>query len=103
MKKTIILLSCMFFVFIHAQNINAAGFWEGYSKSNVSLQEFTKRFSEIKNDAEFKTIAGSDASVYFGNYAGSKNSLTDYKKRFSEIKSNANFNNIAGSDAQIYY
>jgi hypothetical protein len=43
-----------------------AGEGDGYSGSQNSLQEFKRRFVEMKNDSEFRTVG--DTSNYYPDF-----------------------------------
>jgi len=96
-KKTLFFLfifGCFFIQNIFASRLTKLALFsshEGFSGAENSLQEFKIRFSEIKNDSDYKNIAGFDRWLYFGNYAGSKNSLQEFKRRFSEIKNDSDY------------
>jgi len=69
MNKRILIyvLSVFCFFTLFTQNVFAGGGSEGFSKSQNSLQDFKKRFTEIKTDNDFNgnTAKGNDAWLYY--------------------------------------
>ena len=101
-KKTFRLFVILFsYGFLFTQNIIAMGANDGYSGSRVSLQEFTRRFNEIKNNNDL-TLGTFDVRIFYGSYAGSQHSLQEFTRRFNEIKNNNDLT-LGTFDVRIFY
>jgi hypothetical protein len=90
-----------------AQNAAAMGASDGYSKASNNLQEYIRRYNEIKASRDFTNIADASlgAPFYYGSYAGSQNNLQEFIRRYNEIKASREFTNIADASwgAAYYY
>ena len=101
-KKIYLVLALCVIGLLFTKNIFAMGARGGYSGTQRSMQEFTRRIQEINSNQEFKNLAGSDAILYIRNYAGSQNSMEVFLRRIREINNSQEFLNLAGSDAILH-
>ena len=100
-KKTFWIVFVFGFLFV--QSVVASGGSDGYSGSRGTIQEFKRRFTEIRNDNEFTGTSNFPRDFYFGSYARSQNSLQDFKRRFTEIRNDNEFTGTSNFPRDFYF
>ena len=86
--------TCVLSVTLVVAMLIACGGGSGSRSSVVTLEEFKRRYDEIRADNRF---SGSDT---YERYAASNRSLEEFKRRYDEIRAD---NRFSGSDTYERY